>query len=74
MRNIQITLRSDYVNGSGDNFNLHFDFDEVEEEKEIRITSINDKDNSQHDYALAKDEYLFLRKQFDEHFGIQEGE
>lgn len=64
MRNIVIVLKSDYQNGSGDLFRMYFNFNA----DEIEITTVNKKDNSQHDFALTKQEYLFLRKQFDDFF------
>ncbi|SEQ23151.1 hypothetical protein SAMN05216232_1974 [Virgibacillus subterraneus] len=63
--NIKIVLESDYVNGSEDNFEMFFYFNNQDE---IRITTINSKDNSQHDFALTKEEYQFLKEQFDKHF------
>lgn len=65
MRNIEIVLRSDYTNGNGDNFKMFFHFEDSEE---IRITSSNSKDNTQHDFALTKEDYMFLKEQFDNHF------
>ena len=67
MGNIEIVLKSDYINGSGDNFRMAFD---LRDKDEIRITSTNAKDNTQHDFAITKEEYLFLREQFDKHFNL----
>lgn len=69
-KNIQIVLNSDYLNNSDDHFSMHFNFEE-NEEKEIRITTTNAKDQSQHDFAITKEDYLFLREQFDKHFEIE---
>lgn len=69
MTNIEIVLRSDYLNGSGDDFRMSFSFGD-QEENEIWITSINMKDESQHNFAVTKEDYLFLREQFDKYFKV----
>ena len=69
MKNIEIVLRSDYTNGSGDDFRMYFSFQQPDG-NEIGITTVNKLDNSQHDFSLTKEDYLFLRKQLDDYFVI----
>lgn len=65
MKNIEIVLKSDFTNGSGDVFRMFFTFDD---KNEVGITTTNEKDKSQHDFTLTKEDYVFLRDQFDKHF------
>ncbi|MEI2356074.1 hypothetical protein [Mesobacillus zeae] len=66
--NIEIVLKSDCTHGSGDNFRMSFD---LSDKDEIRITTTNAKDGTQHDFAMTKEEYTFLRKQFDKHLKME---
>ncbi|TYS60496.1 hypothetical protein FZC76_21740 [Sutcliffiella horikoshii] len=65
MNNIEIALK--YV-CEKQVFHMHFSFDE---ENEIFINTTNNMDDSQHDFSLTKDDYLYLREQFDKHFNIR---
>ncbi|WP_332606841.1 hypothetical protein [Bacillus spizizenii] len=68
MRNIEVSLKSDYTKGSGQLFRMYFSFDS--EDNEIIITSTEETSGEQHDYALTRDEYIFLRARADEFFSL----
>ena len=61
--NVGLVLRSK----NSQNDELFFEFDD----NGIIITSLRGTDNSQHDYAMSKEDYLFLREQFDKHFNLE---
>jgi len=66
MSNIEISLRNDCTQGSGNDYTISF----ATEDGSVYLTSTDKKDDTQHDYELSKSEYLVLRAFMDGCFGI----
>ena len=67
MKNIEICLKNDCSIGSGDIFRMYFGFEDCDE---VAITTTSNKENTQHDFILNKEDYLHLRKLIDAHFNV----
>lgn len=66
MSNIEISLRNDCTEGSGNDYRIFF----TSESGSVYVTSTDKKDDTQHDYEMSKSDYLILRAFMDECFGL----